>query len=84
MQDRKTLMMQDENGVQLEVEILTILQIDGIEYAVYSIDKDNTTSDVYAGRLVKDQNGQEGIFGIDNVEEKKRVFGIIDRMIRES
>lgn len=84
MEDRKTLFIKDTNGRELEAELLTILQINGIEYAVYSVDKDDYTSDVYVARVIKDQNGNDSFVSIENEEEKNKVFQVIDKMINES
>lgn len=83
MDGRKCFYITDENGVHLLVELLTILRIDGREYAVYSLDKDANTSDVYAARIIKDVNGTEKIISIDDEVEKRKVFQIIDKMINE-
>lgn len=83
MNGRKNFYITDENDVHLLVELLTILRIDGKEYAVYSLDKDVNTSDVYAARIIKDVNGNENIVSIDDELEKRKVFQIIDKMINE-
>lgn len=84
MEEKKTFIIQDENGIQSVAELLTIIMVDGIEYAVYSVDKDLENSDVYAARIVKDQNGNDRIVSIENEEEKNKVFGIVEKMINES
>ena len=84
MEEKRNFIVQDENGMQSIAEILTMLEIDGIEYVVYSIDNDIETSDVYAARVVKDHNGNDTIVSIENDEEKRLVFGIIEKMINES
>ena len=83
MNDRKVLFIKDVNGEEKTAELLTILQIDGIEYAVYSIDKDVNTSDVYVARIIKDLNGNDSIVTIENEEERNNVFKIVDKMINE-
>lgn len=83
MNDRKVLFIKDVNAEERTVELLTILQIDGIEYAVYSMDRDTSISDVYVARIVKDLNGNDNIITIENELEKNKVFKIIDKMINE-
>ena len=84
LEERRTLYIKDKNGEQLIVEVLTILPIDGIDYIVYSIDKDVDTSDVYVARIVKDQSGKSVLVTIENDTERQKVFSVIDRMISES
>lgn len=84
MEEKKTFIIQDENGIQSVAELLTIIMVDGIEYAVYSVDKDLDNSDVYAARIVKDQDGNDRIVSIEDEEERTKVFGIVEKMINES
>ena len=84
MEEKQMFIVQDENGIQSVAELLTILEIDGIEYAVYSIDKDVENSDVYVARVGKDQDGNDKIVSIEDEEERSRVFDIVRRMIDES
>lgn len=84
MEEKRNFIVQDENGIQSVAEILTMLEIDGSEYVVYSIDKDLENSDVYAAKVIKDQDNNDRIVSIENEEEKKKVFGIVEKMINES
>lgn len=84
MEEKRNFIVQDENGMQSIAEILTMLEIDGNEYVVYSIDKDLENSDVYAAKVIKDQDNNDRIVSIENEEEKKKVFGIVEKMINES
>lgn len=79
-----SFVLQDENGLQYNANLLTILKIDGIEYAVYDIDSDSENVDVYVSRIVKDLNGNDILEDIDDKIEKKKVFGIVNKMINES
>ena len=83
MEDKKMILINDINDGQKFVELLTILKIDGIEYAVYSMDKDDNVSDVYAARVIKNDNGTDSIVSIEDETEKMKVFQIIDKMINE-
>ena len=83
MEDKKMILINDINEGQKIVELLTILKIDGIEYAVYSMDRDTNVSDVYAARVVKNDNGTDSIVSIEDEAEKMKVFQIIDKMINE-
>lgn len=84
MEDKQTFVVQDENGIQSIAELLTVIEVEGIEYAVYSIDTDSENSDIFVARLIKDQNGTDRIISIENEEERKKIFGIVEKMINES
>ena len=80
----QTFVVQDEYGKNMVAELLTILEIDGVEYAVYSIDSSEEDSDVYVARVVKDAEGNDEIVTIENDEERTKVFEIVQKMINES
>lgn len=84
LEERKTLYIKDKNGQELIIDVLTILPIDGIDYIVYSIDKDVDTSDVYVARIIKDHNENDVLVTIENEAERQKVFSVIDKMINES
>lgn len=83
MNDKKTFIVQDENGIQSIAEILTILMIDGIKYVVYTINNTEENKDVYASRVIKKQDGTDTIVSIDDEEEKKNIFSIIEKIINK-
>ena len=80
----QTFVVQDEFGRNMVAELLTILEVDGIEYAVYSVDANEEESDVFVARIVKDAEGNDNIVDIENEEERTKVFEIVQRMINES
>lgn len=84
LEETQTFVVQDEYGRNMVAELLTILEIDGIEYAVYSIDASEEESDVFVARVVKDAEGNDNIVTIENEEERTKVFEIVKKMINES
>ena len=84
VEETQTFVVQDEFGRNMVAELLTILEIDGVEYAVYSIDVSEEDSDVFVARIVKDAEGNDNIVTIENEEERAKVFGIVQEMINES
>ena len=84
MEDKKMFFINGINGEQKCAELLTVLQIDEVEYVVYSIDVDKDFSDVYVARIVKDLDGNDNIVNIEDESEKNKVFAIVNSMIKES
>ena len=83
-EEAQTFVVQDEFGRNMVAELLTIVEIDGIEYAVYSIDASEEESDVFVARIVKDAEGNDNIADIEDEEERAKVFEVVQRMINES
>ena len=56
--------VENENGEIKDAELLNIFSKDDIEYAVYSIDNGDDTSNLYASRIIINENGS--IINIEN------------------
>ena len=83
-EEKQTFIVEDENGESFVAELLTIIEVENIEYAVYSIDRNDEDTDVYVARVGKDEEGNDTIVTIEDEEERNRVFDIVQRMIDES
>ena len=80
----QTFTVEDEFGRTMIAEVLTIVEIDGIEYVVYSIDASEEDSDVYVARVYVDSEGNDNIVSIEDDEERAKVFEVVQKMINES
>ena len=71
MEEKETFIMIDENGNEKEAEIITIIEIDNKEYVIYAVNKNEESDNIFASRIIKDENGNDVIKSIENQEEKK-------------
>ena len=70
-----------ENGIIKEAELITIVSIDGIEYAVYMIDNETGSVDILASYLKKDEEGYDVLVDIDSEEDKLKVAEFISNLV---
>ena len=70
-----------ENGEIMDAELLSVVVIDGKEYAVYSIDNKNGTVDILASYVVKDAEGYDQLVDITNPLDKEKVSNFIKELI---
>ena len=70
-----------ESGEIVDAELLSVVEIDDKEYAVYSIDNDNGTVDILASYVVKDEEGYDKLVDITNPGDKEKVFNFIKGLI---
>lgn len=70
-----------ETGEIVDAELLSVVEIDNQEYAVYSIDNDNGTVDILASYVVKDEEGYDKLIDITNPVDKEKVFNFIKGLI---
>ena len=79
--DRK-FKVADEKGIEREANLITIFENDNIEYAVYSIDRDVETANIFVSQIVKDQNGNDILKDIDSLETKQKINNIVKEIIK--
>lgn len=70
-----------ETGEIVDAELLSVVEIDSQEYAVYSIDNENGTVDILASYVVKDEEGYDKLVDITNPVDKEKVFNFIKGLI---
>jgi hypothetical protein len=73
--------VQIETGAIMEAELITVVEIDGKEYAVYSIDNKNGTVDILASYVEKDEEGYDKLVNITDPEDKEKVTMFIKKYV---
>lgn len=70
-----------ETGEIMDAELLSVVEIDGKEYAVYSLDNKNGTVDILASYVVKDEEGFDQLVDIDNPFDKEKISNFIKSLV---
>lgn len=70
-----------ETGEIMDAELLSVVEIDGKEYAVYSLDNKNGTVDILASYVVKDEEGYDKLIDITNPIDKEKVSNFIKSLV---
>ena len=70
-----------ETGEIMEAELLSVVEIDDKEYAVYSLDNRNGTVDILASYVVKDQEGYDQLIDINNPLDKEKISNYIHGLV---
>lgn len=71
----------DENNVERVANVITVVEIEGIEYIVYSIDTDSENCDVLVSRLVKNSDGSDSILDVEDENESVKVKAIVKEIL---
>ena len=71
-----------ETGEIKDAELLTIVEIDGKEYAIYNNDNDYESVDVLASYVMKDSEGYDRLIDIDDPEDKEKVAAFIKNLMK--
>ena len=70
-----------ETGEIMDAELLSVVEIDGKEYAVYSLDNKNGTVDILASYIVKDAEGYDQLVDITNSIDKEKISNFIKSLV---
>jgi hypothetical protein len=70
-----------ETGEIMDAELLSVVEIDGKEYAVYSLDNKNGTVDILASYVVKDAEGFDQLVDINNPIDKEKISNFIKSLV---
>lgn len=70
-----------ETGEIVDAELLSVVEIDGKEYAVYSLDNKNGTVDILASYVMKDQEGYDQLIDINNPIDKEKISNFIKSLV---
>jgi hypothetical protein len=73
--------VQIETGEVMDAELLSVVDIDGKEYAVYSLDNNNGTVDILASYVTKDEEGYDKLVDIDNPIDKEKISNFIRNLV---
>ena len=73
--------VQIETGEVMDAELLSVVNIDNKDYAIYSIDNKNGTVDILASYVVKDEEGYDKLLDINNPVDKEKIAVFIKKMV---
>ena len=78
MNDTKQMFkVETENGEIKDAELLTVFSNDTYEYAIYTVDNGNETAQLFASRILTDENGETTLVDIENNKEKEEIIKMI-------
>ena len=79
----QTFKVDTEKGEIKDAELLNVISNNDKEYAVYSIDNGDETSNLYASRIVIDENGKTKLIDLEDNAEKVAIIEKIKEMLNK-
>ena len=79
--ENNNIKLRDEFGNQVEGKILNIIEIDDIEYLLYSVSVNDDEDAIYAKKIIKNATGEDDLVDISDLNEKNKVFDIVREYI---
>ena len=73
--------VKNDNDELIDAEIINTYDNDNKKYIIYSVSNNNDTSNLYASRDEKDDNGNDIYLDINN-DEKKEIIKYIQKLLK--
>lgn len=82
--ETKKIKVIDEHGIDREANIICKFTTDSIDYILYSIERDDENDNLFASRLINNNDSTSSMVNIEDSSEKSRITDIIKEMITYS
>lgn len=69
------------DGVEKVANVVNVLNVDNREYAIYSVDNGNETSDLFYSEIVKDEEGYDKLVDIQDESIKQKIVELVNSML---
>ena len=79
--ENNIITLRDEFGNTVEGKALNIIEIDEIEYLLYSVSANEEEDAIYVKKIIKNANGEDDLVDINDLNEKNKVFDIVREYI---
>lgn len=77
----KAIKLVDEHNINREAKIITMIEYEGTEYVVYSIDRDEENANIFVSKLVKE--GDHLLLDeIQSTDVKEKIDNVVKEMIK--
>ena len=77
----KTIKLVDEHNINREAKVITMIEYEGTEYVVYSIDRDEENANIFVSKLVKE--GDNLLLNeIQSADVKEKIDNVVKEMIK--
>ena len=71
------------DGVEKVANVVNVINLEGKEILIYSVDDNGDTSDLYFSEIVKDEEGFDKLIDVESNEIKNKVIELINSMLAE-
>lgn len=79
--NNKTIKLVDEHNINREAKVITMIEFEGTEYVIYSIDRDEENANIFVSKLVKE--GDYLLLNeIQNTDIKEKIDNVVKEMIK--
>lgn len=74
----------DEHSIDRKANIICAFAVDGSDYVVYWIERDNENDNIFISKILKNIDGTSSMVNIDDTSEKERMTEVVKEIIKYS
>lgn len=82
--DTKNVKVTDEHGIERDAKIICKFTVDGNDYVLYSIKRDEKNVNLFASKLVNNSDGTSNFVDIDDDTERSKINEVVKELITYS
>ncbi len=77
----KAIKLVDEHNINREAKVIAMIELEGTEYVIYSIDRDEENANIFVSKLVKEGNYLL-LDEIQSTDVKEKIDNVVKEMIK--
>lgn len=81
MDNRKNIKVIDEHSIDRSANIICSIDVDGTDYVVYSIKRDEENDNLFISKLIRNNDGTSNMINIDDTTEKSMLADIVKELV---
>lgn len=80
--ESKNVKVIDEHSIDRVANVICKIDVDGSDYAIYSIERDNENDNLFVSKLVKNNDGTSNMINIEDTSEKEKMSEIVRELVK--
>lgn len=84
MDERKIVKVIDEHDIDRTANIMCSIDVDGSDYVIYSIKRDEDNDNLFVSKLIKNNDGTSNMVNIEDTMEKGKLVDIVKELVTYS
>jgi len=82
--NNKNIKVIDEHNIDRNANVMFAMDLNGSEYVVYWIERDETSNNVFVSKVLKNLDGTYNMLNIDDADKKKEISEVVKFLISSS
>lgn len=82
MIESKNIKVIDEHNIDRTANKICVVDVDGSDYIIYSIERDNDNDNIFVSKLLSNINGTSNMINIEDSMEKEKMATLVKELIK--